>query len=133
MYDGDIKDPDPDIGHPWHSCTANFAQLYYKTALKIKSVGQINITSTSKLFFEQIGVNDNGEIDSNNGNFQPILDKMVEAGDRMLKAIIYHSNYLELSEQVDRETGFEKSVRNLTWSYAAFLSAVRARREFYYV
>jgi hypothetical protein len=34
---------------------------------------------------------------------------------------------LALSEQFDATTGFEKSVRNLTWSYAAFLSAVRAR------
>jgi hypothetical protein len=31
------------------------------------------------------------------------------------------------SEQFDGITGYEKSVRNLTWSYAAFLSAVRAR------
>jgi GH15 family glucan-1,4-alpha-glucosidase len=36
---------------------------------------------------------------------------------------------LELSAayQFDAETGFEKSVSNLSWSYAAFLSAVRAR------
>ena len=33
----------------------------------------------------------------------------------------------DLSEQFDRTTGFEKSVANLTWSYAAYLSAVRAR------
>jgi glucoamylase len=32
-----------------------------------------------------------------------------------------------LSEQFDGVTGYEKSVKNLTWSYAAFLSAVRAR------
>jgi hypothetical protein len=45
----------------------------------------------------------------------------------MLEAVIFHSDHLELSEQFDGTTGFEKSVRNLTWSYAAFLSAVRAR------
>jgi glucoamylase len=45
----------------------------------------------------------------------------------MLRALIYHSDNLELSEQFDRDSGFEKSVSNLTWSYAAFLSAVRAR------
>ena len=39
-------------------------------------------------------------------------------------ALIFHSDRLELSEQFDRTTGFEKSVANLTWSYAAFLSAV---------
>ncbi len=30
-------------------------------------------------------------------------------------------------EQFDATTGYEKSVSNLSWSYAAFLSAVRAR------
>jgi glucoamylase len=45
----------------------------------------------------------------------------------MLAAVIFHSDHLELSEQFDGFKGFEKSVKNLTWSYAAFLSAVRAR------
>ena len=50
-----------------------------------------------------------------------------QAGDAMLQAVIYHSDNLELSEQFDGTTGYEKSVHNLTWSYAAFLSAVRAK------
>ncbi len=45
----------------------------------------------------------------------------------MLQAIIYHSDNLELSEQFESASGYEKSVRDLTWSYAAFLSAVRAK------
>lgn len=52
---------------------------------------------------------------------------LLAAGDAMLHAIVYHSDHLELSEQFDATTGYEKSVRNLTWSYAAFLSATRAR------
>jgi GH15 family glucan-1,4-alpha-glucosidase len=40
---------------------------------------------------------------------------------------VFHSDHFELSEQFDATTGFEKSVSNLSWSYAAFLSAVRAR------
>ena len=54
-------------------------------------------------------------------------DLLDAAGDQMLAALIFHSDRLELSEQFDRTTGFEKSVANLTWSYAACLSAVRAR------
>ncbi|MGO9972710.1 MAG: glycoside hydrolase family 15 protein [Solirubrobacteraceae bacterium] len=49
------------------------------------------------------------------------------AGDSMLAAIIYHSNRFELSEQFDQNSGFERSVSNLTWSYAAFISAVAVR------
>ena len=48
-------------------------------------------------------------------------------GDMMLSAIIFHSDHLELSEQFDATSGYEKSVSDLTWSYAAFLSAVRAK------
>ena len=49
------------------------------------------------------------------------------AGDQMLQAVIFHSDNLELSEQFDVTTGHEKSVSNLSWSYASFLSAVHAR------
>ena len=45
----------------------------------------------------------------------------------MLGAIIAHSDHFELSEQFDAFTGYEKSVSNLSWSYAAYLSAIRAR------
>ena len=45
----------------------------------------------------------------------------------MLEAVIFHSDNLELSEQFDATTGYQKSVSNLSWSYASFLSAVRAR------
>ncbi|HJY66405.1 MAG TPA: hypothetical protein VJ254_06730, partial [Streptosporangiaceae bacterium] len=49
------------------------------------------------------------------------------AGDQMLQTVIFHSDNLELSEQFDATTGYEKSVSNLSWSYASFLSAVRVR------
>jgi glucoamylase len=45
----------------------------------------------------------------------------------MLQAIVYHGDHLELSEQFNAVTGYENSVRNLSWSYASFLSALRAR------
>ena len=45
----------------------------------------------------------------------------------MLQAIVFYSDHFELSVQFDADTGFEKSVSNLSWSYAALLSAVRAR------
>jgi glucoamylase len=48
-------------------------------------------------------------------------------GDQMLQAVIFHSDNLELSEQFDATSRYEKSVSNLTWSCASFLSAIRAR------
>ena len=45
----------------------------------------------------------------------------------MMRAVIFHSDRYELGEQYDGTTGYKKSVQDLTWSYAAFLSALRAR------
>jgi len=74
----------------------------------------------STAFFSQIGVTAATAV-------ADVITKLQDAGDAMLAAVIYHSDHLELSEQFDAVTGYEKSIRNLTWSYAAFLSAVRAR------
>lgn len=126
-YDGDQSDPTPDVGHPWALCTANFAELYYRVASEAKAKGKLSITPDDRPFFQQIGVNHVGVIQRGQG-LEKIISQLCDAGDRMLHAVLYHSDHLELSEQFDRENGFEKSVRNLTWSYAAFLSAVRTRR-----
>ena len=57
-----------------------------------------------------------------------VVTALRDAGDRSLHALIFHSDHLELSDQFDAFSGYEKSVTNLSWSYAALLSAVRARK-----
>jgi glucoamylase len=78
------------------------------------------IDSLSAGFFSQVGVD---------ASTTPAAaaTALQGAGDQMLQAVIFHSDNLELSEQFDATTGYEKSVSNLSWSYASFLSAVRAR------
>jgi glucoamylase len=122
-YPGDVYDGDTDaqVGdHPWALTTANFAELYYRLAAKITASRTVAADSRSAAFFSQVGVTAS----------TPPLEAAAalrSAGDAMLRAIVYHSDHFELSEQFDAVTGFEKSVANLSWSYAAFLSAVRAR------
>jgi len=118
-YDGDVADPVLG-GHPWALCTCNFAELYYRLANEIAGTQAVPHDDLSSEFFSQVGI----AADTPPGEAVAALQK---AGDAMLQAIIYHSDNLELSEQFDGTSGFEKSVRDLTWSYAAFLSAVRAR------
>jgi glucoamylase len=122
-YPGDVYDGDTDalVGdHPWALTTANFAELYYRLAAQVTSSRTVPADSLSAQFLSQAGVTAS----------TPPLDAAAAlraAGDAMLQAIVYHSDHFELSEQFDAVTGFEKSVSNLSWSYAAFLSAVRAR------
>jgi glucoamylase len=122
-YPGDVYDGDTDaqVGdHPWAVSTANFAELYYRLAKQVTSAGTVPLDSLSAGFFSQVGV---GASTAPAG----AAAALQEAGDQMLQAILFHSDSLELSEQFDATTGYEKSVSNLSWSYASFLSAVRAR------
>ncbi len=123
-YPGDVYDGDTDAlagDHPWALSTANFAELYYRLAGKITSSRTLPADSLSAPFFAQAG------IDVTTAAPLDAATALRAAGDRMLGAIVFHSDHLELSEQFDAVTGFEKSVSNLSWSYAAFLSAIRAR------
>ena len=122
-YPGDKYDGDNDqqvIDHPWAVCTANFAELYYRLAQGIAASGTIPLDDLSAGFFGQVGVE---------GSTTPAAAAAAlrDAADQMLQAILFHSDHFELSEQFDATTGYEKSVSNLSWSYASFLSAVRAR------
>jgi glucoamylase len=119
-YDGDLRDPDVAGRHPWALCTANVAELHYRLASEIDASGTVPIDDVSRPFFTRLG------IDTATAAADAAL-LLRDVGDRVMNAIVYHSDHLELSEQFDGVTGYEKSVRDLTWSYAAFLSAARTR------
>lgn len=121
-YPGDVYDGAAGgLGeHPWALCTANVAELHYRLAAEISSSGVLPIDELSTSFFAQLGI-------TSNTSAQDAATALERSGDAMLFAVISHSDHLELSEQYDGITGFERSVRDLTWSYAAFLSAVRAK------
>jgi glucoamylase len=122
-YPGDTYDGDDDqsgIDHPWAVCTCTFAELYYRLANEITAANAIPLDANSAGFFNQVGV-------TTSTTPAAAAAALQAAGDKMLQAIVFHSDNLELSEQFDATTGYEKSVSNLSWSYASFLSAVRAR------
>lgn len=122
-YPSDVYDGDGDIsgvGHPWAMATCAFAQLYYAVAAALQHDPTLLANAQAAPFFLQ------AQVDVNAG-VAAARSALTSAGDRMLRAVLFHSDNYQLSEQFDRYTGYEKSVDNLTWSYAAFLSAVRAR------
>jgi glucoamylase len=127
IYDGDTRDDvqNPTRGHPWALCTANFAELYHRLARCFEDGDGIRCDELTGPFFAQVGLHAATVDDP--AQAAAVAEQLRGAGDRMLQALIYHSDDYELSEQFDARTGYEKSVTNLTWSYAAYLSAVRAR------
>ena len=118
-YDGDVAAPVVG-GHPWALCTANFAEFQYRLANAIEASGAIPLDQFSEPFFAGLGLGASSSATEASAALRA-------SSDVMLRTIVYHSDDYELSEQFDGTTGYEKSVRNLTWSYASFLSAVRAR------
>ncbi|MGI3780254.1 MAG: glycoside hydrolase family 15 protein [Janthinobacterium lividum] len=120
-YPGDQYDGGSDSlgNHPWPLCTANFAELYFRLALVIEQSGTLPFDDLSAPFFMNLGI-------TSDTPAPDAVSALHRAGDAMLRAVVSHSDHLELSEQFDGVSGYEKSVRDLTWSYAAFLSAVRA-------
>jgi glucoamylase len=118
-YDGDTNDP-ATRDHPWALSTANFAALYYRLAQEVTSTGTVPLDSLSATFFSQIGVDASTTP-------KDAAASLESYGDQMMQALLYHSDHFELSEQFDAWTGYEKSVSDLSWSYAAFLSALRAK------
>jgi glucoamylase len=121
-YPGDEYDGGSDsLGdHPWALCTANFAELYFTLATEIEKSGALPFDELSAPFFAQLHL-------AADASPADACDALRSAGEAMLRAVVAHSDHLELSEQFDGVTGYERSVRDLTWSYAAFISAVRAR------
>jgi glucoamylase len=118
VYDGDTSQQAGD--HPWAISTANFAELYYRLARQVTASGTVPLDELSAGFFSQVGV-------GASATPAAAAAALAAAGDQMLRAVLFHSDHLELSEQFDAVTGYEKSVSNLSWSYASFLSALRAR------
>jgi glucoamylase len=122
-YPGDVYDGDTDAqagDHPWPVSTANFAELYYRLAKQITTSGAVPLDDLSAGFFSQLGI-------GASATPAAAAAALETAADQMLQAVIFHSDHFELSEQFDATTGYEKSVDNLSWSYASFLSAVRAK------
>ncbi|MFC1432759.1 glycoside hydrolase family 15 protein [Streptacidiphilus sp. N1-3] len=119
VYDGDTAHPVLG-GHPWALSTCNVAELHYSLAAAIRSSGTVPVDDLSGPFFAQSGID---------ASTAPAVAAaaLTATGDAMMQAVVYHSDNLELSEQFDGSSGYERSVHNLTWSYAAYLSAVRAR------
>ena len=127
-YDGTIGEWD-DQGHPWPLCTANLARFYYQCAVELGATTGFEITGPMAEFFGQTGVGHSGQVEKASQRYKEVLVGLVGAGDRLMRAIVYHSDHLELSEQTDRQSGMCRSVRSLTWSYSSFLAASRTREK----
>lgn len=133
-YPGDVF-PEPRGAGPWYLATTAFAELHY---IKRRSLqGAVKISETNLPFFRracervgddrvklEVGQTLHGE--SRAG--ERLARALLESGDAFMRRIWQHApKDGTLGEQFDRHDGSLIQAVNMTWTYAAFLSACRAR------
>ena len=121
-------------GNPWFLATAGMAELYYRAVLEWETdQSGITINYINGPFFGRLLGQKPEEIIGmtfhyGTSEFDTLISKMADAADRFMSRIQYHERVNgSLSEQFNRYTGFEQGARDLTWSYASFITATKAR------
>jgi glucoamylase len=70
-----------------------------------------------------------GSYKKGNDVYEEAVRRLKGVGDAFLKVVRTHvDGEGSMSEQFDRENGYMRGATDLTWSYGAFLQAVRARK-----
>lgn len=120
-------------GNPWYLATSAFSELHFRAAAEWSKRGKIRVSPLNAPFFESLTAMTGKKIpletlDRKNPLFHSLIRALLQEGDRYLARVQYHmSPDGRMAEQFHRDGGFPQGARDLTWSYAAWISARRAR------
>lgn len=116
-------------GNPWYLCTLAAAELLYDALITWESQGYITVTSTSLAFFQDLDSSVTaGTYSSGSSTYTTLYNAVYDYADGYVNVVAtYTPSNGSLSEQFDKSTGSPLSAYDLTWSYAAFLSASSRR------
>ncbi|KAJ5495325.1 Glucoamylase [Penicillium diatomitis] len=112
-------------GNPWFLSNLAAAEQLYDAIYQWNKIGSITITSTSLAFFKDVYSSAaTGTYASGSTTFNAIISAVKTYADGYVSIVQTHA-YANgsLSEQFDRNSGVPISARDLTWSYAALLTA----------
>ena len=111
-----------------------FAELNYRLAKSLRQNSQFIITELNLPFLTQknLALNSKIKVGTNLANEPALLQELVagliDRGDLFVARVRLHTPANgALAEQFSRENGYAKSARDLTWSYASFLTAIHFR------
>jgi glucoamylase len=117
-------------GNPWVLLTNAFGQYYYRVAHGFESRGDLTITDLNAPFFRaalpsQAGsLNPGRMLHRGDSLFKDLVAAVRHQGDDYLRRVKYHTGPDgNLSEQMNRYTGFMQGAYNLTWSDASLITA----------
>jgi glucoamylase len=120
-------------GNPWFLTTLAMAEMYYQAANEWESDGEIVLTDLHRQIFSQLGLAKvqagQKSLKKGSAEFAAVLADFRARGDAFVARTRAHMDQESgaMAEQFHRHSGFQQGARDLTWSYAAFVTAVRAR------
>ncbi|PCH39892.1 carbohydrate-binding module family 20 protein [Wolfiporia cocos MD-104 SS10] len=116
-------------GNPWYLCTLAAAEQLYDSLIVWKAQGYIEVTSLSLAFFQQFDASVSaGTYDSSSDTYTTLLDAVQTYADGFVLMVAqYTPANGSLSEQYAKADGSPTSAYDLTWSFAAALTAFAAR------
>lgn len=116
-------------GNPWYLCTLAVAEQLYDAVYVWKQQGSIEVTDTSEAFFQALvsGVS-TGTYDSGSSTYSSLLSAVMDFADGFVDIVAqYTPSDGHLSEEFSKSDGSPVSANDLSWSYAAFLTAANRR------
>ncbi|KAI1388318.1 carbohydrate-binding module family 20 protein [Hypoxylon trugodes] len=116
-------------GNPWYLNTLAAAELLYDALYVWQTEGSITVTATSLPFFQDFssGVAA-GTYKSDSDTYTTLYNAVYGYADGFVDIVSkYVASNGSLAEQYSRDDGTPLSARDLTWSYASFLTAAARR------
>ncbi|KAI1010352.1 hypothetical protein LB503_005486 [Fusarium chuoi] len=116
-------------GNPWYLATLAAAEQLYDAIYVWKQQGSIIVSDVSLSFFKDLVSSiSTGTYASDSATFKSITDAVSKYADGYVAIVAkYVGTDGHLAEQFDKNDGHPLSATDLTWSYAAFLSAADRR------
>ncbi|PMD45419.1 carbohydrate-binding module family 20 protein [Hyaloscypha variabilis F] len=116
-------------GNPWYLNTLAAAELLYDALYTWNKQGYITVTSTSLAFFQDFSSSVTaGTYESSSSTYTTLYNAIKTYADGYVNVVAtYAQANGSLSEQFSRSNGTPLSAYDLTWSYAAFLTAAARR------
>lgn len=121
------------IGHPWFLTTLALGELHYRAAHHLTATGKLTLTPVNLGFFTSVSRSPSSlaagqTLLAGSQAWRDLLVDLKAAGDAFLARVRYHAGADgALSEQFSRDNGYMHGAPDLTWSYAALLTAAAAR------
>ncbi|KAL4893274.1 Six-hairpin glycosidase-like protein [Aspergillus ambiguus] len=112
-------------GNPWFLTTLAAAEQLYDAIYQWQKIGSITITDISLAFFKDIySAATVGTYSSSSSTFTAIVNAVKTYADGYISVVQSHAmTNGSMAEQFSKYDGFSLSARDLTWSYAALLTA----------